>query len=151
MMDDAQFIEAWVGWSSAQEQLSPLLVGDSLQLFLAVAVPTIEHEGSRTISCAWLTVKAKEAGAEPAANVAWASSGGQLKITATDLPSIGQIEQTSAGSGALRFDLTAANTAALTARQTYYFDVQIKLSDDSLYTVERGTFDTLYGITTATS
>lgn len=151
LREDAPFLQAWLNWGSAGEQLSPLLVGDSLQVLLAVVTPAIRNDPGRTITTAWLTVKAKEDGAEPTANAAWTETGGQLKITATNNGGIGQIEQTSAGSGQLRFDLTSANTVVLQTRQTYYFDVQVKLSDNSLYTVERGTFDTLRGITTVTS
>lgn len=57
-------------------------------------------------------------------------------ITPTDQPGIGQIENTGAsGTGEARFDLLAAETAALGAK-VYWYDVRTQTVAGKVYTLE---------------
>lgn len=87
---------------------------------------------SRTIAEAWLTVKAAIADADGSATF-------QKIITTADVSGTGQIEDSGAdGSGILRFDLTAANTTAMTAGTQYFYDISIRLDNNSILTLETG-------------
>jgi hypothetical protein len=61
-------------------------------------------------------------------------------ITTTDVPTEGHIEDDGSTSGVvvLRFDITTANTEAMTANKIYQYDVQLVLSDGRILTVVRG-------------
>jgi len=88
---------------------------------------------SRTIAEAWLTLKAAIADADGSAT--W-----QKIITSSDVVGTGMIEDTGAdGSGVLRFDVTAANTTAMTAGVAYFYDIQIRLDNNTILTLESGT------------
>lgn len=88
---------------------------------------------SRTVVEAWLTVKAAIADVDASATF-------QKIITSSDVAGTGQIEDTGAdGSAVIRFDLTAANTTAMTTGTVYYYDIQIRLDNSSILTLESGT------------
>lgn len=96
---------------------------------------------SRTVAEAWLTVKAAIADADGSATF-------QKIITSTDVAGTGQIEDTGAdGSAVLRFDLTAANTTAMTAGTVYYFDIQVRLDNNAILTLESGTTSAIAQVT----
>lgn len=152
--NDEDFIKAWLIWGAApaSDQLNPFKVGDSFEVVLNFSIPTIEaNPVGRTLTLGWLTIKSVPTAADPTANAAWTATGGQLKITTTDTPGIGRIINPDAGGARLRFDITPANSAALNPHRTYYYDVQVKLNDNAIYTIEQGVFDTLQPITVATS
>src|SRR5262249_55550767 len=120
---------------SVAGQLGGLVAGDSREILVYPIVPVLRSGAARTVSKAWLTVKAKETDADATENAAWSATlGARQSITTTEVAGRGQI--LSATAPELRFDLTAANTALLNAHQIYYFDVQILMSDNSIYTVE---------------
>lgn len=86
----------------------------------------------RTVVEGWLTVKTAIADADVAAIF-------QKIITAADVAGTGQIEDTGAdGSAVVRFDLTAANTTAMTAGTNYYYDIQVRLDNNDILTLENG-------------
>jgi hypothetical protein len=87
---------------------------------------------ARTVAEAWLTVKAAIADADGSATF-------QKIITTGDVQGTGQIEDDGAdGSAVLRFDLTAANTAAMTAGTEYFYDLQLRLDNNNILTLESG-------------
>ncbi len=86
----------------------------------------------RTIAEAWLTVKAAIADADGSATF-------QKIITTTPSSGVGWIEDAgSSGSGIIRFDLSSTNTLAMTAGSSYYYDIQIRLDNDDILTLEKG-------------
>lgn len=96
---------------------------------------------SRTVVEAWLTVKAAIADVDASATF-------QKIITSNDVAGTGQIEDTGAdGSAVLRFDLTAANTTAMTAGTVYYYDIQIRLDNSAILTLESGTTSAISQVT----
>ncbi len=129
------------------EQLEGLVSGDTREILVYPIVPILRSGATRTVTSAWLTIKSKETGADGSST--FDADGSKLQITTTDNPGVGQI--LNATTPELRFDLSAANSVKLNAHQLYYFDVQVKMSDGSLYTVERGTVTPEKGITSATS
>ena len=119
--------------------ISGFVVGDDLEIRRTVTdLPS-------AIATAWLTVKRYAAQADTAAVL-------QKKITVANVPGTGQI--VAAGGigipGDLRFDLAAADTTALGARQ-HVHDIQIKLSNGKVYTVEKGTIELTPGVTAGTT
>lgn len=85
-----------------------------------------------TISEAWLTVKTAIVDVDGSAIF-------QKDITTTNVPGTGHVVNSgSSGGGLLRFDLTAANTMAMTAGTLYYYDIQILLSSGDVLTLESG-------------
>lgn len=89
---------------------------------------------SRTVDEAWLTVKSSKSHADAAAIF-------QKLITTSPNVGVGQIENQGAkGTALLRFDISAANTGALTAGALYYFDIQVRLDTNNIYTIESGEF-----------
>lgn len=87
----------------------------------------------RTLAEGWLTVKAAIADVDASATF-------QKVITSSDVAGTGQIEDTGAdGSGIIRFDITAANTTGMTAGTVYYYDIQIRLDNSDVLTLETGT------------
>ena len=129
------------------EQLQGLVSGDTREILVYPIIPVSRSGATRTVTSAWLTVKSKETGADGSST--FDADGGKLQITTTNNSGVGQI--LNAATPELRFDLTAANTEKLNAHQLYYFDVQVKMSDGSIYTVERGTLTPDKGITSATT
>ena len=87
----------------------------------------------RTLAEGWLTVKAAIADVDASATF-------QKVITSSDVAGTGQIEDTGAdGSGIIRFDISATNTLAMTAGTVYYYDVQVRLDNSDIFTLETGT------------
>ena len=87
----------------------------------------------RTLAEGWLTVKAAIADVDGSATF-------QKVITSIESSGVGQIEDTGAdGSGILRFDISATNTLAMTAGTVYYYDIQIRLDNNDVLTLETGT------------
>lgn len=131
------------------DQLAGLVAGDTRELIIYPIVPNLRSGASRTVTLAYLTFKDKETDTDPTVNAAFNSDGGRLSITTTNVAGRGQILD--ASTPELRFDLTAVNTALLTARRVYFFDCQIVMSDVAIYTVERGCVELGKGITLAAS
>ena len=87
----------------------------------------------RTLAEGWLTVKAAIADVDASATF-------QKVITSSDVAGTGQVEDTGAdGSGIIRFDISATNTLAMTAGTVYYYDVQVRLDNSDIFTLETGT------------
>lgn len=85
-----------------------------------------------TVSSATHTVKTNLTDADP----------GIYQKTAT-------IEDSGAsGTAIIRFDITAANTNALTANVLVYFDIRVTLSDGTILTLEYGQFAATAKVTT---
>ena len=102
--------------------------------------------GSRTIALAWLTVKSAIS-VNDATSLIF-----QKAITPSNVAGTGQIEDTGAtGVGILRFDVTTANTTGMTADTQYYFDIQIKLDNNDILTLEKGLTSAGAQVTVATS
>ena len=73
-------------------------------------------------------------------------------VITTGLTSEGQItDATGVASGALTFTATPAQTVTLTPGANYFYDVQVKLDDASITTIEGGTITLEQGVTAATS
>lgn len=121
-------------------EIKDFTAGDDLEVQRTVTgVPT-----GQTVDKAWLTVKAAAADADPGIF--------QKAITTTDVPGTGRITDAgSSGTATLRFDLTAANTALLTAGTEYFYDVQVKTSGGKIYTVESGKMIARRSVTAATT
>ena len=153
--DDYEFMEAWLGWGrkpNVASYLDGLVAGDTVEILCWPEIPPLNAGSTRTISKAWLSVKDKQSDADPTENAAWSpTAGARQSISTTEVAGRGVILSASETTPELRFDVTAANTALMTARKTYYFDVQVLMSDGALYTVERGTFTLAKGVTAATS
>jgi hypothetical protein len=106
------------------------------------AVPGLP--AGRTLAKAWLTIKQNKTDPDAAAKL-------QLDIT-TAPTSEGQItDATGVAPGALTFTITAAQSAAIGAARRFYYDVQIKLDNGEIATLELGTLQLDQGITDATS
>ena len=86
----------------------------------------------RTVDEGWLTVKSSKSDADGSAVF-------QKLITSSANVGVGQIENQGAkGTALARFDLSAANTGALTAGGLYYYDIQVRLDNNNIYTIESG-------------
>ncbi len=119
--------------------ITGFVAGDDLEIRRAVT------DLPAAIEVAWLTVKNYASQPDTDAKL-------QKRITTADAPGTGQIIDAGGvgADGDLRFDLTAADTAALGAKQ-YAHDVQIKLSNDHVYTIEKGTIQLTAGVTIGTT
>lgn len=152
-MNDQQFVESFIRWgrATAAKQLAGFIIGNSLELVVVPEIPSLRSAVARTVTKAWLGIKSLETVGDATANAAFTGAGGLLSITTTETAGQGWIIQSSEDSPELRFDITAANAALLTAHRTYSFAVQVLMSDGSRYEVEQGRFDTRQQIITATS
>lgn len=84
-----------------------------------------------TVTAAALTFKTLNSTADPGVI--------QKLITSIEQTDIGRIEADgSSGTAQLRFDLTTADTRALTVDTDYYFDIQLTFSNGNVRTLERG-------------
>ena len=93
-----------------------------------------------TLATAWLTMKAAITDADPGLF--------QKQITTANVAGTGQITNTGAGgTGALRFDLTPADTALPTPGTPAVYDIQVRTTAGKIYTVEIGAFTTVQGVT----
>lgn len=96
----------------------------------------------QTITSAILTIKSTIATADPGTI--------QKSITSSNVPDTGKIEDTGAsGVGKLRFDITDTDTLLLTADTEYFFDIQVTLSDGSIFTLESGKTSAKAQVTTS--
>ena len=115
------------------------VVGDNLEIRRAVT------ELPAALEAAWLTIKRHAREPDLAAVVAKVISTG-------DNPGTGHI--TIAGGvdvdGALRFDLTPTDTTALGAA-SWVYDIQVKLTNGTVYTPEVGTVDLTADVTRSTT
>lgn len=115
------------------------VVGDNLEVRRTVTgLPA-------ALAAAWLTIKRHAREADTAAVV-------KKIITTSNVPGTGHI--TTAGGvdvdGGLRFDLTQEDTTALGAA-SWVYDVQVKLTDGTVYTPEVGTVDLTADVTRSTT
>lgn len=96
---------------------------------------------------AWLTIKAKQADADPGVvqKVITIFAGGAGQITAD-----GSINQGN-GTASCLFHLLAADTTLLGAGTQYVFDIQVKTAGGKIYTVEDGGVLLTSRITAATT
>ena len=115
------------------------VVGDNLEIRRAVT------ELPAALEAAWLTIKRHAREPDLAAVVAKVISTG-------DNPGTGHI--TIAGGvdvdGALRFDLTPTDTTALGAA-SWVYDIQVKLTNGTVYTPEVGRVDLTADVTRSTT
>ena len=115
------------------------VVGDNLEVRRTVT------ELPAALEAAWLTIKRHAREPDLAAVVAKVISTG-------DNPGTGQI--TEAGGvgvdGALRFDLTPTDTTALGAA-SWVYDIQVKLTNGTVYTPEVGRVDLTADVTRSTT
>ena len=119
--------------------ITGFVVGDDLEVRRTITGLT------SAMTSAWITVKRYEGQADLDAKL-------QKQITTVDVPGTGQIEVAGGVGvdGDLRFDLSQANTTAL-GLATWVYDIQVKLADGKVYTVEKGTITLTGDVTTATS
>lgn len=109
--------------------LSGYVVGDDLEIRRTITgLPS-------PIAIAWLTVKRYSEQEDTDAAV-------EKMITTTDVPGTGRIVEAGGVGvdGDLRFDLVPDDTRLL-GSQSWIHDLQIKLDDGKIYTVEIGTID----------
>lgn len=109
--------------------LSGYVVGDDLEIRRTITgLPS-------PIAIAWLTVKRYSEQEDTDAVVS-------KKITTTDVPGTGRIVEAGGVGvdGDLRFDLVPADTRLL-GSLTWIHDLQLKLDNGKIYTVEIGTVD----------
>lgn len=120
-------------------QIKDIVVGDDFRVQRTyTGLPT-----GITISKAWLTVKQSESQLDAAALIT-------KEITAA-ITSDGSITDpdTTDGAIAMYFDLTRAETAAALPNSIYIYDVQVKVSDGAIHTLEKGTISFILGVTDA--
>lgn len=99
---------------------------------------------TQTLTLAWMTFKTNVGDADPGLL--------QKAIAPGAVAGTGQITDTGAsGTGAVLFQLTAANTLALPSGVNLHYDIKVKTSAGKIYTAEQGVFNTAPRITTATS
>ncbi len=123
-----------------RQKIRDFVCGDSLRIDRTVrGIPS-----TLTITKSWFTVKTNATDVDASAVL-------QLSVTST-LTSSGQVTDTgSDGTGAVRFTVAPSQTLLLTPGFSYYFDIQILLSDSGLYTISKGSIKGLQQITIATS
>mgnify|MGYP001560372814 CR=1 FL=1 len=123
-----------------RQRIRDFVCGDSLRIDRTVrGVPS-----GVTISKSYLTIKTNQTDIDASAVL-------QLSVTST-LTSSGQVTDTGAdGTGAVRFTLSPANTLLLTPSTSYYFDIELIMSDAGIFTISKGTIKGLQQITIATS
>jgi len=94
-----------------------------------------------SLATVWLTMKTAITDADPGLF--------QKEITTTDVPGTGQITDDGAGdaTAAVRFDLTPDDTALPTPGTAAVYDIQVLTTAGKVYTVEKGTFTTVQGVT----
>lgn len=119
--------------------IQSVVLGDDVRVNVSVTDITT----GLTISKAWLTVKLSPSDDDPGA--------AQAVITGT-VSSDGQITNTGgAGTGVMYFVLSNAETDDLSPDIPYVYDVQLKMSDNSLYTPLVGKIVFTQSVTDATS
>lgn len=119
-------------------RIDNVVAGDDIQITRTItSVPSGE-----TLTDAWFTVKEHPDDTDAAAII-------DKQITSVDVPGTGQITDTGADeTGAVRFDLTDADTALLVPGRDYYWDIQVKTSAAAIYTPTAGKIRSVKGVTT---
>jgi hypothetical protein len=121
---------------------SRLVVGDDFDV-----IRDLPNFTFGSIEKAWLTIKASEFDSDDDAAI-------QKEITKDAQPGIGQINNDgsdSSGTAELVFQLTAVETAMLSAYTQYVYDIQIADSNGKLSTIESGILAPMKQITQSTS
>lgn len=104
-----------------------------------VNIPT-----GQTLTKAWLTVKMSLDEEDSAAII-------QKVVDTSEVDGVGCIEDNGAGgTGVVRFDLTKDDTVKLRPWQTYYYDMQVKTSQNKYDTPDDGTIIAKPQVTRAT-
>jgi hypothetical protein len=121
------------------EEITGYVAGDDLTVTRTVTnLP-------EAMAKAWFTIKRYHTQSDDDAQI-------QKEITTDDEPNVGQI--TDAGGagedGALRFDFTAEDTEGLSDHKWTY-DIQIKLSDGTVFTLEKGSITLTMDVTKTTT
>lgn len=120
--------------------INDLVAGDDLDVKRTIT----DIPAGQTLVKGWLTFKGNLNTADPGLL--------QKVITATPVVDVGQITDAGAsGTGAVLFQLTKADTAALPIGKPTAYDIQVKTSAGKIYTAERGTYLSLPGVTDATT
>jgi len=120
--------------------LSGYVRGDALSIVRQVR----DIPAGRTITKAWFTVKTLATDADPGVL--------QKVITTSSVPGVGHVIDAAAdGFGELLFILTGTETATVTAGKRYHYDIQLKLDNGDLATIELGTIQFTQDVTAATT
>ena len=94
------------------------------------------------VSSAQLTLKSTIATADPGLF--------QKSITSANVAGTGQVENTGAsGVAVIRFDINDDDTLLMAADTDYFFDIQVKLSNDDIKTIESGVTSAKAQVTTS--
>lgn len=125
--------------SNLAEEITGFVVGDNLEIRRTVT--GLEAP----MAIAWLTLKRYPEQADDDAAI-------QKEITGSHQDGIGEIETPGDVDvdGELRYDFTSAQTTALGALE-YVYDIQIKLDNDKIFTLEKGTIQLTADVTRSTS
>ena len=120
-------------------EITGFVAGDDLEIRRTVT------DLPEAIATAWLTVKLHHGQEDGEARL-------QKRITTTNVPGTGWIVEAGGlgADGDLRFDLTPDDTMALGVKQ-FVHDIQIKLSDGKVYTIEKGTIQLTADVTETTT
>lgn len=112
----------------ADGRIDDFVAGDDLEIERSInSIP----EGI-SIDTAWFMVKRKFTDSDAAAIIS-------KTITASNLANVGWVEDVGTdGDGLIRFYLTQAETAILTAFSEYQYSIKIKLDNGKVNTPERG-------------
>lgn len=97
------------------------------------------------IAAAWITLKHRAGQPDDDAVI-------QKMISETEVLGVGHIEDDGGlgVNGILRFDFAQADTLAMKTAE-YVYDIQIKLDNGAVYTVEKGTIQLTAGVTDSTT
>lgn len=124
-----------------ESRIENIIAGDDKKIIRTI---TLVPAG-RTLLEAWFTVKEDAEDVDTEAII-------QKDISTSDVPGTGQITDDGAdGTGAVRFDLTDADTLLMDPTRDYDFDIQVELDDNDLQTPELGKIRTRRGVTKATT
>jgi len=120
-------------------EITGFVAGDDLEIRRTVT------DLPAAIDAAWLTAKLHHGQPDGEAKL-------QKRITTTDSPGTGQIVEAGGPGtdGDLRFDLTPEDTTSLGVKK-FIHDIQIKLSDGKVYTIEKGTIQLTADVTETTT
>ena len=112
-------------------QIRDIVMGDDISLRRTIDFVLSGFLTGVTITDAWLTVKAKQADADPGLF--------QKAVTTTNVAGKGQIENDGTGdvNMVVRFDLLPADTVAIDTLLRH-FDIQVKTNGGQIFTPESG-------------
>ena len=120
--------------------INRFVIGDHLTVQRDVTVPS-----GVTIALAWLTVKRKYSDVDANAII-------QKRITTAEVVASGYISNPgSNGAGTVKFYLLPDDTDNLTAYSHYFYDIQVKYSDDKISTEELGVITAYPQVTITTT